>query len=294
MTSSRQKLAAGLSLVACLAFIPVAFAGDPPFEAWVQFGEGIPGEATDPGHEGWSKVSTFSAARDPDGFSVTCHRPLDKATPLLMGACVDGTVFPEVRIDVARYEGGTRRDFWELSLRDVVIECCDQVSESGDAGAALPPTESLTLSWKSALVTYRVFPAGSEPYPISRLVSADTDGDRLPDAYESLVGLDPLTSNVGKDSDKDGLPDIDEYRLGTDPQDATSFFLATATRTDPDNSQILLTWPSVSGDEYRIDYSPDLATPFVPHSTVTATSAETTRMIPRQLASGFFRVSHAP
>ncbi|WP_193211083.1 type VI secretion system tube protein Hcp [Luteolibacter marinus] len=294
MSLSGKSLLGGLAVAAWVAVVPAARAEAPTYQAWIRFGDGIPGEATDPGHEGWTAVETLSTAVATDGFALTCHRRIDKSTPLLMGACADGSPFPEVRVDIARYQDGVRQDFWELILHQVLIVACDQSAEPpAAAGGEDPvPTETLTLNWQSASVTYRVYPPGAAPYDIKRLVSADGDGDGLPDAYESSVGLDPASSNHDTDSDGDGLLDTDEYRLGTDPRDATSFFQIMSSQLDPDSGQLILTWPSVSGEEYQIDYSPDLATPFAPHATVIATGPQTTRSVPRQLASGFFRVRH--
>ncbi|HEX2551764.1 MAG TPA: hypothetical protein VHK64_09245, partial [Nocardioidaceae bacterium] len=52
-------------------------------------------------------------------------------------------------------------------------------------------------------------------------LSADTDGDRLPDKYEVDRGLNPLDPADGQvDTDGDGLKDGEEFLLGTDPTKA--------------------------------------------------------------------------
>ena len=49
-------------------------------------------------------------------------------------------------------------------------------------------------------------------------LSADTDGDGLPDSDEvQRWGTDPLQPDP--DADADGLPDLAEQVLGTDPQE---------------------------------------------------------------------------
>jgi len=275
-----------LSLVGVLIVVTAVHA-DVAFNAWIDFGPTIPGESVAPGHEGWAEVRTFSASHGVDGFSLTCHRRIDKATPLLALACADGTIFPSVRIDVARIENGAQYDFWQLELKDVVVCSYDQSQVEGNVAE-----ESLTLRWSAVQFTYRVFPQAGTPYNVSRLISVDTDGDGLPDAYETLVGLDPDISNLDQDSDGDGLSDVDEYRLGTDPKDPTSFFVTTASLDNPDTGMLVLTWPSVSGESYQIEYSADLMTPFTPLTTVLATGAQTSHTVPRQLAAGFFRVAH--
>jgi type VI secretion system Hcp family effector len=269
---------------ALLALAPGASA---ELRAWLDFGPDFAGEATDPGHENWARVATFSSGKDEEGFKLTCHRPIDKASPLLMKACAGGKHFTEVKLDVARLTAQGQVNFWEITLKDVIIT---SYSTSGKpAGTSID--EDLTLRWKSLVFTYRVFPPGGSSFLVSAIVSPDTDGDGLPDAYEESVGLDPAASNAGRDSDQDGLPDADEYRLGTHPKDPTSFFNVVATPADPATGGLVLTWPSVSGEEYAVIYSPDLAAPFTAITTVTATGPETSHTVARTLPAGFFQVT---
>ena len=51
----------------------------------------------------------------------------------------------------------------------------------------------------------------------------DTDGDKLPDDWETKHGLDPNdASDANKDSDDDGLTNLEEYEHNTDPKDKDS------------------------------------------------------------------------
>ena len=45
----------------------------------------------------------------------------------------------------------------------------------------------------------------------------DDDGDGMPDSFEGVYGLDPLSDDAGWDNDGDGLTNLQEYQQGTDP-----------------------------------------------------------------------------
>ncbi|MBN1389811.1 MAG: hypothetical protein JXA22_04110 [Candidatus Thermoplasmatota archaeon] len=45
----------------------------------------------------------------------------------------------------------------------------------------------------------------------------DSDGDGMPDRWEIMYGLDPVTPSSTNDRDMDGKTDLEEYRRGSDP-----------------------------------------------------------------------------
>ena len=89
------------------------------------------------------------------------------------------------------------------------------------------------------------------------LPGVDLDGDGIDDNNEdpNRNGLvDPgETDPDHPDSDGDGTHDGAEIRTGTDPLDGSSAFRATLTE------ELLLSWPSKPGANYRVEANKDLA-----------------------------------
>src|SRR5690242_3173962 len=54
------------------------------------------------------------------------------------------------------------------------------------------------------------------------VVPTDTDGDKVPDVYETANGMNPAVNDALADDDGDGIPNIDEYRLRSAANNADS------------------------------------------------------------------------
>jgi len=85
----------------------------------------------------------------------------------------------------------------------------------------------------------------------------DSDGDAMPDAWETLHQLNPFAvdcaDGADADPDKDGITNLGEYLTDTDPHDAASALRLTATML-PGN-KVRLSWKAVPGRRYEILYA---------------------------------------
>ena len=90
------------------------------------------------------------------------------------------------------------------------------------------------------------------------VVSGDGDDDGMPDPWEQAHALDPLTAaDAAFDADADGQTNLTEYRAGTDPRDPLSRFAITEITVAP--GSVSLTWSSVPGRRYHLQWSDDFA-----------------------------------
>lgn len=102
----------------------------------------------------------------------------------------------------------------------------------------------------------------------------DTDGDGMPDAYETHYFGNASRNGLG-DFDGDGMKDRDEYRAGTNPSDARSLFEFIGVAKDSQGG-MTITWSSQPEKQYTIERSTDLLTGYAPIlSNIMATSVTT-------------------
>jgi hypothetical protein len=86
-------------------------------------------------------------------------------------------------------------------------------------------------------------------------VLADSDGDGMPDAWESANGFNPSSaSDAEQDSDADGMINRDEYRAGTDPRNPESLFRIEAILT---GAGVRIAFTAVSNHSYTVEYAAD-------------------------------------
>jgi hypothetical protein len=129
----------------------------------------------------------------------------------------------------------------------------------------------------------------------------DSDGDGMTDEYEDANGLNKFDPDDRLlDRDGDGQTNLDEFTAGTSANNPNSRLQVTGSSFNRVTGGFSLTWSSVPGKSYRIQFSPDLVTPFAdltPANIAAAAGATTTASgtLPGPVPdSAFLRVRMVP
>ncbi|MGJ8725772.1 MAG: sulfatase-like hydrolase/transferase [Roseibacillus sp.] len=179
-------------------------------------------------------VSTLTAADlNSPGFSVSFTADYDfQLNNLNSTAAVVG------RVTDSAWDGTTTlpEHSWGITTSG------DRASLIVDISASAPPASvsldvtSIVTGWVNGTIDnfgLVVFVGDLESnaagFSNPRLVvsnSPDTDGDGMPDSYETANGLNPNVNDAALDNDAmggaDGLTNLEEFNAGTDPQDSDS------------------------------------------------------------------------
>ena len=281
--------------------------------AWLDFEGAIPGESVDKVHRNWIDIRSYgfdarrSISNSEDGSprgdrpqlaELTLNKLLDRASPPLFSAAVAGPKpYPRVKLDMYT---AAARPLVRVELEDVFVtsQTFNAVEEGSDK-----PSESISLSFSKITYTY-ILPDSSTRYTSYDLVTGvaesntgvvtppnpDSDGDGMLDSWELTYGLGVGINDAAGDADGDGLSNIDEFQLGTHPKSGTSFFKATLAGVPATPGSYQLSWNSVVGKAYVIEWTPALGSPFTTVRTVTATAATSTETVTPAGTMGFYRV----
>ena len=143
---------------------------------------------------------------------------------------------------------------------------------SGQQATTLTTTVELPASVKGQVVQFRwrlvCDPASSAPggwYIDTVSVGSatyqcgviDTDGDGIPDNYETTHGMNPNDpTDAALDSDGDGQTNLQEFLAGTNPNDANSVLRVTSVVDQ--FPLISISFPTQTGTTYQVEYCDDL------------------------------------
>jgi hypothetical protein len=100
------------------------------------------------------------------------------------------------------------------------------------------------------------FPGTATPGASNAPSVADSDGDGMPDDWETAHGLNPHLNDANLDGDGDGLTNLAEYLAGTDPANPSSN-LVIAARAGANGPVLLI--QAAQGHTYTIEYRDSLS-----------------------------------
>jgi type VI secretion system secreted protein Hcp len=137
-------------MIAVLSVAALAVPAHAAFDMFLKI-EGMPGESTAPGHEGWIEVLSFDidvrrtgldggANGTPPVVDVSTFglvKSLDKASPKLALSVIQGGLLPGAMLEIAEV-GGTCNVIADWQLQDVVVS---SFSSGGLLGEPLPIEE---------------------------------------------------------------------------------------------------------------------------------------------------------
>ncbi len=119
-------------------------------------------------------------------------------------------------------------------------------------------------------------------------ISADSDGDGIPDAWELKNFGNLTTATATSDFDGDGTADRNEWLAGTDPKNPKSGLFTTAVAANLAGTNLLtLTFPTVPGRNYRLQ-SGGSVTNWTDGNAYFATNSSLSLDVPMPPTNGFY------
>jgi hypothetical protein len=143
-------------------------------------------------------------------------------------------------------------------------------------------------------IVVAVLPSNGNDLCVFAISNPDTDGDGLPDAWET-ANFGNLDQTAAGDPDGDGTPNKVEYSLGLNPIAGTSRFAITPTGTAA--AGLVLTWPSAEGIAFTVRSSTDLVDWTTSEATVNGAAGQATATWTAPPATGaakFYRIEFTP
>ncbi len=155
------------------------------------------------------------------------------------------------RVEFFANPPGTSQGAVFLGGMDVDTNGSGTASFSAPLAPSVPAGQLITATATS--------PAGNtSSFSTTRIVTTtDSDGDGIPDIYESAHHLNPGINDAAVDRDGDGTTNFQEFVAGTDPESSASAMrIGSVTTTVND---VAISFPSVLGKIYRLEMRDSLA-----------------------------------
>jgi type VI secretion system secreted protein Hcp len=160
------------------------------FDAFLKI-DGVDGESLDDAHIKWIEILSFSwgasrpaSAGQPAGKVVAkdfnLFHKVDKASPILMLRCCDGTHIPSATLSV-RKAGTTQLDYLKYKMENVIISGFAPGGSS--SGADDRPLEEISLNFQKMTYSYIY----QDPTGAQQLIEATCDFTTAPTSV-SLFG----------------------------------------------------------------------------------------------------------
>lgn len=114
-------------------------------------------------------------------------------------------------------------------------------------------------TWQATVLDTRGRTASTPPRTFTLLAGEpDSDGDGLPDAWETAYFTNALAAEAEQDDDHDGFTNREEYRAGTNPRAADSRLEMKDPPTLPSGGGVVLRWSSSTNRLYRVQRTDSL------------------------------------
>ncbi len=212
-------------------------------------------------------------------------------TPVIVQNIVPQSVVPGSEVTLSVQVTGNPRPFiYEWRRGSVALATHTNVADVDFFSLLVTNVAPSTVQYRVVVRNLANQAPGVAGSLVALNVVADTDGDGLPDSWETAFGLDPANpADAGGDRDGDGVTNRAEYDAGTNPDDSANFLRVEASRLGND---ALLSFGANSNKTYSIQTSQAAGGAWTRLLDVVArpTNRVETLVVPATEPSRFYRV----
>ncbi len=120
----------------------------------------------------------------------------------------------------------------------------------------LTDNNQISQTWRLVIKSLANANPGISPGTFSVIVVPDSDGDGIPNDWETANGLNPNSAlDAALDKDGDGVSNGDEYTAGTNPSDVSSFLKVDQVSV---SSPAQISFQALSNRTYTVEFKEDL------------------------------------